>query len=138
MKLKHSLIPQIQWLSSKSDSSEPVKKEDDVVLLLARATDAAPNSESRWMVALIEAFFEYKSAGFDKIRIISHDSIKAIFPEHSDFSKFPSENNYFEIAKKFNAKTCRYTKIRAAIAPENHVLLFRDIFSKKQRNPDHY
>lgn len=115
-----------------SDSSEPVKKEDDVVLLLARATDAAPNSESRWMVALIEAFFEYKSAGFDKIRIISHDSIKAVFPEHSDFSKFPSENNYFEIAKKFNAKHVGIQKFELQLRQKT-MFYYLEIYSAKNR-----
>jgi len=118
--------------SVQSDSSEPVKKEDDVVLLLARATDAVPGSESRWMVALIEAFFEFKSAGFEKIKIISHDSIKAVFPEHSDFSKYPSENNYFEIAKKLNAQHVGIQKFELQLRQKT-MFYYLEIYSVKTR-----
>lgn len=116
----------------KSDSSEPVKKEDNVVLLLARATDASPNSESRWMVALIEAYFEFKSAGFNQINIITHDSIKAVFPEHNDFSKFPSENNYFDVAKKFNAQHVGIQKFELQ-SRQKTLFYYLEIYSAKTR-----
>ncbi len=115
-----------------SDSSESVKKEEKVVLLLARATEATSSIESRWMIALIEAFFEFKSAGFDQFNIITHDSIKAVFPEHSDFSKYPSENNYFDIAKKFNAQHVGIQKFELQLRQKT-MFYYLEIYSAKTR-----
>ncbi len=116
----------------KPNSSEPLKKEDNVVLLLARATDASSSAASRWMSALIEAYFEFKSAGFEQITIIAHDSIKAAFSEHSDFSKFPSENNYFDIAKKFNAQHVGIQKFELQTRQKT-MFYYLEIYSAKTR-----
>lgn len=116
----------------KTDSSETVKKEENVVLLLARPTDASPNSESRWMAALIEAYFEFKSAGFNQINIIPHDSIKAVFPEHSDFFKSPSEDNYFDIAKKFKAQHVGIQKFELQLRQKT-MFYYLEIYSAKTR-----
>jgi hypothetical protein len=119
-------------LALKTDSSETVKKEENVVLLLARPTDASPNSESRWMAALIEAYFEFKSAGFNQINIIPHDSIKAVFPEHSDFFKSPSEDNYFDIAKKFKAQHVGIQKFELQLRQKT-MFYYLEIYSAKTR-----
>lgn len=115
-----------------SESSEATEKDQNVVLLLARASDATPNSQARWMVALIEAFLEFKSAGFSNLNIISHDSIKAAFPEHNDFSKYPSENNYFELAKKLNVKHVGIQKFELQMRQKT-MFYYLEIYSAKTR-----
>lgn len=125
--------PQSVDTTSTNDSLEqPPKQDEDITILLARATDASASSELRWMVALIEAFFEFKSAAFNNLKIIDHDSIKAVFPEHGDFSRQPSEDKYFELARKLKVKHVGIQKFELDMRQKT-MFYYLEIYSAKTR-----
>lgn len=86
-----------------NDSAKPAESKKNITLILGRAIDALPNSENRWMAALLEAMFEFKASAFKKFNIVDHDSLVTVLPEHVDFSKNLTESQYLDIAKKLKA-----------------------------------
>lgn len=126
-------VDTIESVAADSAELAPVDKKENVVLLMGRPIDASVQGDCNWMSALLEAILEYKASAFKQLNLIDRDSVAAYLPDHKDFTKKLTENEYLNIAKKLNVDYVGIQRFEL-ITKQKSMFYYLEIYSVKTRS----